>query len=270
MRIDENKSIGTVIFIVEGQRFEFSIIDRIFKQIFKYEYHEKRRGKSSYLNKGKNPTSKVYVLNAESSNLDSLENIAYLDQIYEELSNEFHVNIDDSAIFFLFDRDPKSNVKFETGSTEDKYLKLHNYYSNPWENDDNRVGGQLLLSYPSMESYEISNFIDESHNLKYGLGKDLKWFINSNHSNTIQLNKISLTTIEHATKEFINFINERNILVDLDNLGDVSTEVYNYEERYYDKYTVYRVLSMLTIAFIQLGMIVIEEGDINNFVKTDL
>ncbi len=102
MKINEDKSIGTVIFIVEGQHFEFSVINRIFQQIFNYEYHEKRRGKSSYLNKGKNPTSKVFVLNAESSNLDSLYNEEYLDQIYEELSNEFHINIDDSAIFFSF------------------------------------------------------------------------------------------------------------------------------------------------------------------------
>ncbi len=270
MRLNENKSIGTVIFIVEGQHFEFSIIDRIFKQIFNYEYHEKRRGKSSYLSKGKNPTSKVFVLNTESSNLDSLENEAYLDQIYEELSNEFNLNIDDAAIFFLFDRDPKSNVKFQLGSTEDKYLKLHSYYANPWENDDNRVGGQLLLSYPSMESYEISNFIDESHNLQYGLGKDLKSFINENHSKTIQLNKMSLSTIEHATNEFINFINERNILLDVDKLSDVSIDVYNYEESFYDEHSVYRVLSMLTIAFIQLGMVVLEEGDINNFVEPKL
>lgn len=60
MVIKENKSIGTVIFVVEGQHFEFSIIDRIFTKIFHYEYHEKRRGKSKYLNKGKNPLSRVF------------------------------------------------------------------------------------------------------------------------------------------------------------------------------------------------------------------
>ena len=192
MRLNENKSIGTVIFIVEGQHFEFSIVKRIFLQILGYEYHEKRRGKSQYLTKGNNPTSKVFVLNAESSNLDSLENETYLDQIYEELSNEFSINIDDSAIFFLFDRDPESNKKYKHGNTEDEYLKLHNYYANPWENDDNRVGGQLLLSYPSMESYEISNFIDDSHKIQYGLGHKLKKYINMNHSREVQLNKMSL------------------------------------------------------------------------------
>ncbi len=171
--------------------------------------------------------------------------------------------------FFLFDRDPKSNVKSKSDSKKDKYLKLHNYYLNPWENEDNRIGGQLLLSYPSLESYEISNFIDGSYDLKYGLGKELKSFINDNHSDIIQLNKISLSTIEHATKEFINFINEINIIVDIDKLGEVSTQVYNYEECYYDENAVYRVLSMLTIAFIQLGIVVLEEGDINNFIKSD-
>lgn len=264
MVINENKSIGTVIFIVEGQHFEFSIIDRIFTKIFNYEYHEKRRGKSKYLNKGENPLSRVFVMNAESSNLDSLNNEEYLDNLYAELSKEFGINIDDAAIFFIFDRDPESNKKFTVDSKDDKYIKLHTYYANPWENDDNRIGGQLLLSYPSMESYEISNFIEKSHNLEYKLGKDLKNFISLEENKAIQLNKMSLATIEHATMEFIDFINERNIQMDVDALDKTSIEVYLYEESLYEQREVYRLVSMLTIAFIQLGIVVLEDVDIKN------
>lgn len=270
MVINENKSIGTVIFIVEGQHFEFSIIDRIFTKIFHYEYHEKRRGKTKYLNKGENPLSRVFVMNAESSNLNSINNEEYLDNLYEELDREFGVNIDDAAIFFIFDRDPKSNTKNNKESDEDQYVKLHSYYSNPWENDDNRIGGQLLLSYPSLESYEISNFVDNSHNLKYGLGNDLKQFIALDENRNIQLNKMSLSTIEHATKEFIDFVNEAKILMDIDDLSNVPLDVYNLEEEIYEQQCLYRVLSLLTIAFIQLGIVVLEDGDVENYRESAL
>lgn len=270
MVINENKSIGTVIFIVEGQHFEFSIIDRIFTKIFHYEYHEKRRGKSKYLNKGKNPLSRVFVMNAESSNLKAISNEEYLDNLYEELAIEFGVNIDDAAIFFIFDRDPKSNTKNMSELGEDEYLKLHSYYANPWENEDSRIGGQLLLSYPSLESYEISNFIDDSNKLRYGLGNELKQFIALEENKNIQLNKMSLSTIEHATKEFIDFINEENILVDIDDLSNIPLDVYNLQEKIYEQQRVYRVLSLLTIAFIQLGIVVLEAGDVENYIERTL
>ncbi len=270
MVINENKNIGTVIFIVEGQHFEFSVIDRIFTKIFHYEYHEKRRGKTKYLNKGHNPLSRVFVLNAENSNLDSINNEKYLDDLYEELSKEFSVNIDDATIFFIFDRDPKSNIKNSKGYSEDKYIKLHNYYSNPWENDNNRIGGQLLLNYPSLESYEISNFIDHSHTLKFGLGNELKQFIALDENKNIQLNKMSVGTIEHATQEFIDFINETDIMMDIDDLSSVPLDVYNLEEQIYEKESVYRLLSLLTIAFIQLGIVTIEDGDVNNYIARSL
>ncbi len=270
MVINENKSIGTVIFIVEGQHFEFSIIDRIFAKIFHYEYHEKRRGKTKYLNKGKNPLSRVFVMNAESSNLNSINNEEYLDNLYEELDREFGVNIDDAAIFFIFDRDPMSNTKNDKESDEDQYVKLQRYYSNPWENDDNRIGGQLLLSYPSLESYEISNFVDNSHNLKCGLGNELKKFIALEENRNIQINKMTISTIEHATREFISFINEAKIFMDIDDLSNVPLNVYNFQEEIYERQCVYRVLSLLTIAFIQLGIVVLEEGEVENYIKKPL
>ena len=270
MVINENKNVGTVIFIVEGQQFEFSIIDRIFTRIFHYEYHEKRRGKSKYLSKGQNPLSRIFVMNAESSNLNSLSNEKYLDNLYEELSREFGVNIDDAAIFFIFDRDPISNIKTNAQSKEDKFAKLHSYYANPWENDDNRIGGQLLLSYPSLESYEISNFEDGSHKLEYALGRELKTFIGEEEHKNIQLNKISLETVNHATNEFIDFINEVNISVDIDDLSNVPLDVYDFEENYYEEHGKYRVLSLLTIAFIQLGIVVLEDGDVKNYRESSL
>lgn len=121
-----------------------------------------------------------------------------------------------------------------------------------------------------MESYEISNFENKSHELKYPLGKDLKAFIGKEEHKNIQLNKMSLDTIAHATKEFIEFINEVNILVDIDDLSNVPLDVYNFEENFYEQNGVYRVLSLLTIAFIQLGIVVLEDGDVKNYIESEL
>ena len=43
MKLNKNKSIGRVLFIVEGSRTEFSILRRIFCNILGYSYIEKRR-----------------------------------------------------------------------------------------------------------------------------------------------------------------------------------------------------------------------------------
>lgn len=56
----------------------------------------------------------------------------------------------------MFDRDPESNT--------DSAL-IENYISvlaNPYDNEDGYKAGQMLLSYPSIESYTISNFKDVS------------------------------------------------------------------------------------------------------------
>ncbi len=43
MRINKNKSVGRVLFIVESARTEFTLLRRIFCYVLGYEYMEKRR-----------------------------------------------------------------------------------------------------------------------------------------------------------------------------------------------------------------------------------
>jgi len=81
---------------------------------------------------------------------------------------------------------------------------------------------------------------------------------------------MSLNTIEHATREFISFINEAGIFMDIDDLGNVPLNVYNLQEEIYEQQGVYRVLSLLTIAFIQLGIVVLEDGEVENYIEKSL
>lgn len=45
MKVNKDRHIGRVLFIVEGSKTEFNIMRRIFCNIFKYEYIEKRRNR---------------------------------------------------------------------------------------------------------------------------------------------------------------------------------------------------------------------------------
>ncbi|HOL92671.1 MAG TPA: hypothetical protein PK767_10545 [Clostridiales bacterium] len=48
MRINRDKSVRRVLFIVEGARTEFTLLRRIFCDVLNYEYIEKRRNRASF------------------------------------------------------------------------------------------------------------------------------------------------------------------------------------------------------------------------------
>lgn len=253
MKINKDKGIGTVIFVVEGQKFEFSILKQIFLNIFGFEYIYKKRGQPKFYQKGKNPRSKIYLVNSSSSNLGSIDNTDYLDHLYQEIGENYHIDIDDAAIFFLFDRDPKSNTDSE------KYKKFHEMLIDPWENADDRNGGQLLLSYPCLESYEVSCFY-ECEQLQFGIGHDLKEYIaKEENCKILQLNKIKEDSLIHATQEFFNYIRGNGLVISMDDLGSTPMDIFCLQEKYYADNSVYQLLSLLTIAFLQLGLIEIED-----------
>lgn len=61
IEINDKKSIGRVLFIVEGSKTEFAILRKIFCDILKYEYIEKRRNRPDTFKSKNNSTSKALV-----------------------------------------------------------------------------------------------------------------------------------------------------------------------------------------------------------------
>lgn len=111
MKLNKNKSIGRVLFIVEGSRTEFSILRRIFCNILGYSYIEKRRNRPTYFVSIQDRFSQIAVVNTRESNIrDISENEKYLDDVFDVLREQYKFPIDQSAIYYLFDRDPKSNT----------------------------------------------------------------------------------------------------------------------------------------------------------------
>ena len=249
MKINKNKRIGRVLFIVEGSHYEFVLLKRIFCNIFGFSYIEKRRNKADYYIRENDPYSKIAIINTLESNIkDITDNETYLENIYATLIEDYKFPVDESAVYYLFDRDPESNTDIE---------RIKNYIielKNPYENE-NFKAGQLLLSYPSMESYTVSCFKDNSSSITFKLGSEMKTFIG--HNTDIQINKIDENKIEHATIEFIKFLEKENIILNIDDFSDASIKIFEKEEKYYAKGG-FKLFSMLTFSFMQLGIIEIE------------
>ena len=248
MRINKDKHIGRVLFIVEGSKTEFSILRKIFCNMLDYEYVEKRRNKPMYFTHKGDKFSKVAVVNTRESNIrDISENTDFLNETFEVLTEKYNFPVDQAAIYYLFDRDPESN---RDKALIRRYIKA---LSNPYDvSDDGYEVGQLLLSYPSIEAYIISNFRRETYMQRFTLGKDTKKYIGENKE--IQQNKIDEKTLLNATDEFLKYLRSENIELDIDNFSDASQRIFENQEKEWREKG-YRLFSMLTLAFLQMGII---------------
>ena len=247
MKLNKDKHIGRVLFIVEGSQTEFSILRRIFCNLLEYSYIEKRRNKPSYFTSTQDRFSQVAVVNTRESNIrDISENESYLDDVFDVLREQYQFPVDQSAIYYLFDRDPKSNA--DPTLIENYILSL----ANPYDNEDYKAG-QLLLSYPSIESYIISNFRDTTNALRFSLGKDAKAYIGENTD--IQVNKISEETLIKAADEFLKYLAGEQIIFDIDAFSEAGHAVFTKQETEYLSGRGFRLFSMLTLAFLQMGIL---------------
>ncbi|MBR7044340.1 MAG: hypothetical protein IKI23_01600 [Lachnospiraceae bacterium] len=247
MKINQNQSVGRVLFIVEGSRYEFNLLKRIFVDIFHYEYIQSRRnGMDRYIS-GKDRFSRVAVINTRESNIrDISENNEFLDDVFRLLLEKYDYPVDQSAVYYVFDRDPESNTKPELIRSYIEMLK------DPYDNEESFSAGLLLLSYPSIESYTISCF-QNTDQLRVNYGKDVKAYISGNP--TIQLNKIDQTALEQAASDFIRFLKDCTQEIDIDNFSPVSRKIFDDQEIEYLAGRGFRLFSMLTLAFLQMGII---------------
>lgn len=260
MKINKDKRIGNVLFIVEGSKTEFVILRKIFCNLLNYTYIEKRRNKLHTFYKENDIYSKIAVINTRESNISDITlGQEYLDEVFKYLIEECQFPVDDCAIYYIFDRDPKSNTD------SDLILKYIKELCNPYENE-NFKAGQLLLSYPAFESFLISCFIDKTFSIndllgedkKIHIGNELKTYIGTNKS--IQTNKIDDNSLVHATEEFIRFLIENKINYDIDDFSNASETIFNLQEEKFKNKKYYALFSMLTLSFLQLGIIENERG----------
>lgn len=247
-----DKNIGTVIYIVEGEKREINLIEYIFKEILKYEevigIDRNGNERVKYIST-KNANSKVFIINSEKSNVNSINNKEFFEKQIDILKTyDEEISYEDNPIYYIFDCDraqDKSNID-----------NLINMYYNAMEpSEENKfdsIGGMMLLSYPSIETFVISNFEEDMYkfNERFDFeNQTLKEYINANKYDN---QKMNLETINNSFNELLKSLNNINIdKIDIDDVREFNNKIFQYEQKNKNQY----MLSLLLISFIDLGII---------------
>ena len=87
IRINKEKSIGKVLFIVEGSKTEPYLLWRIFAKVFDYQVETILRSHPyQKFNSKVNPTSQIFVINTETSNIKTIaKDNDFLNNLFELL-----------------------------------------------------------------------------------------------------------------------------------------------------------------------------------------
>jgi hypothetical protein len=252
--INKQKNIGKVLLIVEGLTTEFYLMHKIFTRVFDYQYEKlDRMLKYRKYNEKEGIQSSVFVINTEESAISFIsDDNTFLNSMFEKLIEEYRFPVDRAAIFYVFDRDVKSN-------TDPKYIRelIRSLSSSRDDNGFSRQG-LLILSYPCVESFVASNFIENSFQLLFGTGEDLKQFL---HSQKINQSKITEETMIKAVLELEKAFQQIGVSeYDLDHFSDTSLFVFNLQEEQYRDSKKYHLLSLVCIILLDLGLIGIIEN----------
>ena len=134
-----------------------------------YNYVQVRRNKvmKDKFESKNNKNSTIIVANTSNSNIKTImEDKNYKDKLYNLLKKEYNRSLKNVPIYILWDRDADSN-------TSDVVLKALNTFTSSLDNDYD-MNGLLLLSYPCVESFELSNFIKQFWKINFSSAKDAK------------------------------------------------------------------------------------------------
>lgn len=253
-RIDKSKNIGTVIFVVEGGRLEtggteLNLLKNIFANILGYEVQELRRGSDEFIGHGKNKYSRVFALNLPKNQLTQLTDEA-IDDLFRRIKDELRVKPEDCPIFYLYDRD---YLSYKPNELRAKYVQK---YTDPYSNETGDQG-QLLLSYPSVESYLLSCGNKKVFQKHYRLGKDIKA--------DMKKQSISVDTVQ-CDSHLINALDEMKAgllslgieTFDLDALGPTLLSVYDAQQEKLKNESAFSALSLISMALLELEIIIEE------------
>ncbi len=249
LKINFKKNIGSVLIVVEGASYEFELLKQIFRNVLHYNYIEKSRNQKNFKNydefvmKG-NENSRVIVINSKNSNLASIKKDEnYLNEIYKNLYLEYGIDAKNINIYFIWDRDKESNPK---NITKDLLKQL----GNSMENKNGEMNGLLLLSYPCIEAFTISNFDKQTIFLKE---KKLKKYVKDN---CYMLNRINRYTLLNATIMMNKGLLECGIRkYDLDDFSKTSLKVFDAQESFFESKKYYNLLSLISIMLLDLNII---------------
>lgn len=252
--LNKEKSIGKVLFIVEGNRKEHTLLTHIFGKILDYDVvNVKRNGKPVLGYKSKsNSNSMVFVFCSEESAMNSINTgQEYLNSVFKVLWEKYKLDSNNTATYYIFDRDPMSN---KAKVVEELTEILRSSRDNGYERN-----GLLIVSYPSVESFVIACFDNTCHEHHLTAAEAKKYI----DGNKFQQNKIDEERIEIATDYMLQFILEKVdngfSINELDDFSKTGKSIFEIEEKEYKNTEGYHLLSLLSIAFLDMGLLTINE-----------
>jgi len=264
--LQKGKRIGQVLFIVEGENTEPNLIYRVFCGIFGYQMERiYRNGEYRVFHRTDDPFSKITVINTEESHIGFIEkNNEFLNRMFDLLIDDYGLDIDNAAIYYIFDRDPGSNTNTEF--IRDMLGKL----SSAREiNEDMTRQGMLLLSYPCIESFVGMNLLNDS--IRYCWTKGIEYgsaLKHALHEDLLLPNKITEDTILHCAGELFCSLKQAGIdttletfMNSLDQFSETNKEIFEWQESQHREKGQYGLLSLFIVALIDLGLIKIECED---------
>jgi len=256
VKINNNKKIGKVIYVVEGDVTEEDIIVKIYNKLLNYNIikYSKINNEYTELITKNDKYSKVYIIPSKNSSIKSLNDTKdYLDEIYHKLAIDFDLDVENSSIYYIYDRDRESN---RPGTI----LNLLDKLKNSKDNDNFYINGLLLLSYPCIEALYCNLFNDT---VRLTSGKNAKNYTieySNQDINQSMLESSSILLLNKILK--INHLKEFDISC-IDSFNEINKSIFNYEENEYQKYNNYDTLSLLLISLLDLGIIEIENNEID-------
>ena len=247
IKINKEKSIGSVIYIVEGEKTEPAILKHIFSKIFGYSVVSAIKNNYFSLESDKNKYSRVYIVVAEYPQINKLEESKdFFDNIYLNLTSNYNLDLENSAIFYIFDRDRKCN---RPTNIKNNLKKYHNSRDN-----GNEMNGLFLLSYPSIEAF-LCNLNQDEKCLSNGIEA-------KEYTSKFKIENISLNSLNISSEEFLKIYEKiclKEFQIDLlDNFQEDNIKIFNYEEKMFNKKNTYKTLSLLILSLIDLGIIELE------------
>jgi hypothetical protein len=250
LRINKRKSIGRVFYLVEGDKTEPDLIKHVFTKILDYEtiVFDKRDEsfhKSLYKKKD-DKYSQVFVITLPNPQIKCISNSNdFLEPIITKLEHQYYFTFPDSAVYFLFDRDKKSNKPKDI-------IHCIEQYSNSRDNDETKPG-LFLPSYPSIEAFLLNSYNDKTM-LKDGY--DAKNHVLEKHQ---LIKSITSAGILDAATYVLDIIESKltnpSDFSFLDDFREVNKMIFDMEENHFHNDSLFVTLSLFSISLFDLGII---------------
>lgn len=251
LRMNKDKSIGTVVIVVEGEDDEFRLLKHIFTKVLNYNYISMKKNKvMQHEFVSQNNKNTVIVANTKNSSIKSIiDEKEYKDKLYHLLQSNYHKSLKNTNIYIIWDRDKDST---DDANVQNYYKKAMNTFYSSLDNDY-EMNGLLLLSYPCHESYNLSNFKKTFYKEHFSNSKDCKKEFHKSRFMVRNINeKTLLLAVENMHRSLLNY----GILeYDPSHLHQINTKIYRKEEECFKDNGYFNALSLISIMFIDLGII---------------